>query len=229
MSGLRAFLGELDQYVGNDDEFVGYLGYDDDYVGDDDDDEVGDVGAYLGARGRGRPAPRRGRRGGRPGMGIRPGAGGMVRQPVGRKAAAAINELDKSAGSPDALIEPLGFTPVIFVAGGATSLQARATPQRKFKGGRLFCDPARTGASAAGQLILVSSIKYGGRETLPSSDPVLSGSFAPTAFNAGLQFPVSGQGTIITVTYEIVGAALAGADTIAIGTQLNGLTVGNSE
>ena len=205
----RDFLGDIEADTIGDDDFLGFRG-----------------GHHRPSHPSGHPA-----HGGHPGHGMqRAGAFGHAGGHVpASHVQAAINELDKPMGAPDALIEPLGFTPVIFVAAGPTSLQAKATPQRRFKGSRLFCDPARTGASAAGQLLLISSIKYGGREVLPSSDPVLLNAFAPTAFGAALSFPIAGQGTIVTVTFEIVGAALAGADTIAIGAQLNGLTVGTSE
>jgi len=206
MRGLRAYLGELEATLG-DDDMLGYR-----HGG-----HHRDHGRHHGS--------------GHPDHGGHPGHAGKHQQlvRVSPHAAAAIEELDKGPGDPEGLIEPLGFTPVVFVAGGPTTLQAQAHPQRRFKGSRLFCDPARTGASAAGQLLLIASIKWGGREMLPSSDPALLNAFAPTSFGASLSSPIAGQGTIVTVTYSIVGAALAGADTIAIGTQWNGLTVGTSE
>jgi hypothetical protein len=141
----------------------------------------------------------------------------------------AAAELDKRPGDPDALIESLGFTPVTFVNAGSTSLDAKATPQRRMQGTRFFVDAGRTGATAAGQLLLISKIKVGGRDILGSGDPILVSAYGSTAVGAGIKWPVVGQGTLIVVTFTIVGAALGAGDSISIGAQLNGMTVGTSE
>ena len=148
--------------------------------------------------------------------------------PAHLKAAAEVSSmLDVSPGTPEALVEPLGFTVAAFAFGGATTIKVEAKPQRRMKGTRLFIEPVKTGA--AGTLIMISSIRCGGRELLPSDDPVLVSPFANNAVGGGLAWTVQGQGSIISVTYTLAGAALVAGDTITIGTQLNYLTVGASD
>lgn len=204
MSGFRAFLGDIDDLVGDDD--VLYLGDDDD-LGDDDE---------LGAAPRARRARALGR--GRPNARL---AAQLSRK---AKAAAVLRDVNGMTGLPQrqAVIEPLGFTVVTFGAATGTTLQATATPQKPMKGSRLLIAEVRS-ATATG-LVTLTSLKIGQREVLLSAQGVPIAGFANNAVGVSLALVEAHPGIIITATY-VISAAPVMAETVTVGTMINALSM----
>lgn len=122
-------------------------------------------------------------------------------------------------------LQPLGFGNVTFGAATGTALIATTRPQKPFKGRRLICDIARTGASATG-LISITAITVGVNNQLVSTGAVGAGAFAPGAFDANVEMSACSSALDISVNYAI-SAAPTMTDTVVVSTTLFGETVGS--
>jgi hypothetical protein len=122
-------------------------------------------------------------------------------------------------------LEPLGFTDVAFTATSGTALAATTRPQRPFKGKRLVCDIARTGATATG-LVRVTEISIGTNNQMVSRNPIGAGAFAATAFDVNLELAACSTALDITVGYSL-SVAPAMTDRIDVGTTMLGESVGS--
>jgi hypothetical protein len=122
-------------------------------------------------------------------------------------------------------LQPLGFSTVTFTATSGTALAATTRPQKPFKGRRLVCDVARTGATSTG-LVTVTSVTIGVNNQFVSTGPVGVGAFAATAFDCNVELSACSSALDINVNYAIA-AAPTMTDTVAIATTLFGETVGS--
>jgi hypothetical protein len=120
-------------------------------------------------------------------------------------------------------LEPVGFPAFAFVNAGATSIAQTTRPQKPFKGSRLVIDIARTGASAAGLLITVVSLKVGARDVLVNANPIGAGTFAPGAFGIELMMDEATPGIDIVLTLATSAAPGAG-DRVDVAATIIGMT-----
>lgn len=118
----------------------------------------------------------------------------------------------------------LGFPVAIFVAGGPTTIEVQAEPQLAFKGARLVIETARAGASSTA-LVSITTFLVGQRDQRVSGDGLLAGAFAANAFQTVLALDQATPGINLRLGFTIIGAALAGGDTITVGSQIIGATI----
>lgn len=171
-----------------DDDYVGY-----DEIGDDDIDAAlsgyDEIGAT--ARGSRRPPNRK--------MLPRPPASTM-----------------RSAGAQRIALKrvPLGLGSFTFVFGGPTSHTFEVEPQRDYQSERLVLETFRAFVGPAlafpSEGVLVTSIKVGDIEQLPSSDGMPSGAFKPEAVGAELELSTCKAGTKLKVELTLSDALESG-------------------
>lgn len=117
-------------------------------------------------------------------------------------------------------LQPMGLTPVAFLAASGLLLNMTARPQRPFKGQRLVLDVTRTGATATA-LITVNRIDVGADNQLISSGPLPAAGYQATAIDTNVVFDVAYPGIDITVQLAAT-VAPAGADRIDVGGMISG-------
>ncbi len=187
---------------------LGHLGDDLDLLGDDDDDD--ELGLRFGSLIRSRSLRSRGRRG-------------------RRRGAAAVRRLlvPKIPGTPKAGVRqwPLGFPTASFTATSGTVIQVQSNPQRAFKGSRLQTSIARSGATSTG-LVTIGQLFIGQTNQLVSAQPINADAFTSDAVATTMSLDSATPGVNIVLQYILGAPALAGGDTVDVGSTLFGVAVG---
>jgi len=182
-----------------DDDDVGY-----DEIGDDDIDNMLSGYDEIGARSRG---ARRG-------------------SPNRKRLAAPPASTTRSAGAQRIALKrvPLGLGSFTYVFGGATVHTFEVEPQRDYQAERLVMEVFRSGPTVT-EGVLVTSIKVGDIEQLPSSDGMPSGAFKPEAVGAELELSTCKAGTKLKLEVSL-SDALESTETITIDAGFYGAVVG---
>lgn len=173
--------------------------YDDDYVGYD---EIGDddIDAALSGYDEIGAAPRR------------QGPTRPTRKLLARPPASTM----RSAGAQRIALKrvPLGLGSFTFVFGGATAHTFEVEPQRDYQAERLILEVFRAfvapAAANPSEGVLVTSIKVGDIEQLPSSDGMPSGAFKPEAVGAEVELSTCKAGTKLKVELTLSDALESG-------------------
>ncbi len=118
----------------------------------------------------------------------------------------------------------LGFPIATFTAGGPTTVQVQAAPQLAFKGARLVTSISRTGATSTG-LVTISTFLVGQRDQRVSGAALIAEAYAPGAFQTVMALDQATPGILVTLGFTLTGPALAGADTVLVGSQIIGATI----
>ncbi len=118
----------------------------------------------------------------------------------------------------------LGFPIATFTSGGPTTIEVQASPQLAFKGARLVVVVSRAGATSTG-LVTISTFLVGQRDQRVSGGALLAEAYAPNAFQTVMALDQATPGIDIRLGFTLTGPALAGADTVLVGSQIIGATI----
>jgi hypothetical protein len=118
---------------------------------------------------------------------------------------------------------PLGLGSNTFTFGGSTVHTFEVEPQRDYQAERLVID-SETNASATGAI--VTSIKVGDIEQMPSGEGMPITAFAHDAVDAYLDLSVCKGGTKLSVEVQLTGTALASGETFNVDCGFFGRVVG---
>jgi len=122
-------------------------------------------------------------------------------------------------------LEPLPLRPSVAAgvfSAAVASIEFVGLPQRPFHPERLIVSVRRNGASAAGLIVSTNAIIVGALLGQANTGPLDLEQFAAQAFGVRLQLPGMTPGMNVTIPANLVGGALAGADTIAVSMQFLG-------
>lgn len=118
----------------------------------------------------------------------------------------------------------LGFPIATFISGGPTTIEVQASPQLAFKGARLVVVVSRAGATSTG-LVTISTFLVGQRDQRVSGGALLAEAYAPNAFQTVMALDQATPGIDIRLGFTLTGPALAGADSVLVGSQIIGATI----
>lgn len=121
--------------------------------------------------------------------------------------------------------QAVGLGTVQFTATSGTTLQLSGSPGRPFKGRRLILDTTRVGATSTG-LLTVTTFLIGDVNQLVGRGALLVSAYAPTAFGSDGQYSACAPALsiVLGVTTSLAPTA---PDTITVGGQINGETIGS--
>lgn len=129
---------------------------------------------------------------------------------------------------PGETMEPLPLAPQsnngVFGA-GVNQITFSARPQRPFRGERVVSTIARTGATATGTPVFAGGIIVGTQVQSVEIGNLPLEIFAPGAFGVRLSLASAEPGVLISGNVQILGTALAGADTIAVTATILGRSI----
>lgn len=118
----------------------------------------------------------------------------------------------------------LGMGVKQFVSSGSTVVTFEVEPQRDFQPERLIIDESHTSTVTA--KALVTSIKLGDIEQLPTGDGMPVEAFARDAVGAGIELSTCKAGTKCKVEITLNGTALASGETMTLTAGFYGEVVG---
>jgi hypothetical protein len=146
----------------------------------------------------------------------------------GVPAKAIANRLvSKYPGAPSRGIRrfPLPYSLATFTATSGTALTVTANTQKPYQANRLVVAIARS-ATTLLQLVTLTLISMGVAPQQAALNPIPAEAFAATVFDADVDFDSIEPGVASTITVQLTGAALAGAETINVSCCLFGASIG---